>query len=96
MGVTVLGASPDTVKDQAKFKEKENLPFTLLADEDHQLAEAYEVWVEKKMFGKTFMGVDRTTFVIDPAGKIAKIFPKVSPKEHSEQVLAALEALQGS
>jgi len=92
--VVVLGVSPDSVEDQAKFKEKENLPFTLIADEDHQIAETYGVWKEKKMFGKTFMGVERTTFLIDPQGKIAQIFPSVDPKTHSQQVLTALAELQ--
>lgn len=89
-----MGASPDSVERQAKFKAKHDLPFILLADEDHQIAERYGVWKEKKMFGKKFMGNERTTFLIDPQGNIAKIFPKVSPKEHSRQVLDALAMLQ--
>jgi len=90
----VLGASPDTVEDQAKFKAQESLPFTLLADEEHQVAELYGVWQERKMYGKTFMGIVRTTFLIDPAGKIGKIFPNVNPKNHTQQVLDALAELQ--
>lgn len=86
----VLGASPDPVKAVAKFKEKYNLPFTLLADEDHATAERYGVWVEKTNYGKTYMGVERTTFVIGTDGKIASIFRKVKVDGHTEEVLAAL------
>jgi peroxiredoxin Q/BCP len=92
----VLGASPDSVKDQAKFKQKEDLPFILLSDEDHKIAESYGVWKEKTMFGKTFWGNERTTFLIDPEGKIAKVFPNVKPDEHSELVLTALASLQSA
>ncbi len=86
----IVGVSPDQSKAQAKFKAKFDLPFTLLADVDHQAAEAYGVWKEKSMYGKKYMGVDRTTFVIDSEGKIKKIFPKVSVEGHAEEVLAAL------
>ena len=86
----VIGVSPDSVKRQAKFKAKENLPFTLLADEQHEVAEAYGVWVEKSMYGRKYWGVERTTFLIDPEGRIEKIFRKVKPETHSEQVLTAL------
>jgi peroxiredoxin Q/BCP len=89
--VVVLGVSPDTVQDEAKFKAKENLPFPLLADETHEVAEKYGVWVEKSMYGKKFWGVERTTFLIDPNGVIEKIFRKVNPETHSEQILAALK-----
>ena len=89
----ILGASPDTPKAQAKFKEKFALPFTLLADEDHSLAEAYGVWKEKSMYGKKYFGVERTTFVIDPEGKIAKVFSKVKPAGHAEEVQQALAGL---
>jgi peroxiredoxin Q/BCP len=89
----VLGVSPDSVQDQAKFKAKENLPFILLADENHEVAEQYGVWVEKSMYGKKFWGVERTTFLIGPTGAIEKIFHKVKPQTHSEQVLAALTAV---
>lgn len=89
----VLGVSPDPVKAQAKFKTKFDLPFTLLADEEHAVAEKYGVWVEKSMYGKKYMGVERTTFVINKEGKIAKIFPKVKPAGHATEVLAALETL---
>jgi peroxiredoxin Q/BCP len=86
----VLGVSPDPVEQQAKFKEKENLPFTLLSDENHEVAEKYGVWVEKSRYGRTYWGNERTTFLIDPQGRIQKIFRKVKPETHSEQVLSAL------
>jgi peroxiredoxin Q/BCP len=86
----VVGVSPDATKAQAKFKDKFDLPFTLLADVDHQAAEAYGVWKEKSMYGKKYMGVERTTFVIGPDGKIKKIFPKVKVEGHAEEVLAAI------
>ena len=92
LDAVILGASPDSVKRQAQFKEKENLPFTLLADEDHAIAEAYGVWGEKSMYGRKYWGVERSTFLIDADGRIEKIFRKVKPKTHSEQVLAALSA----
>ncbi len=87
----VVGVSPDTSKAQAKFKEKFGLPFTLLADDEHKVAGAYGVWVEKSMYGKKYMGVDRTTFVIDTDGKVKKVFPKVKVEGHTEEVLAALQ-----
>ena len=86
----VLGVSPDPVKAQAKFRTKFDLPFTLLADEEHSVAEKYGVWVEKSMYGKKYMGVERSTFIINKDGKIAKIFPKVKPAGHATEVLAAL------
>lgn len=89
----VLGASPDPVKAVARFREKYKLPFTLLADEDHAVAEKYGVWVEKSMYGRTYMGVERTTFVIDASGKIARIFPKVKVDGHAAEVLSALREL---
>jgi peroxiredoxin Q/BCP len=92
-GAKVLGASPDTVSAQRKFADKYRLDFPLLADEDHEVAELYGVWGEKKMYGKTYMGVQRATFVIDPDGKVAKVFPKVSPKTHDKVVLEALGEL---
>jgi peroxiredoxin Q/BCP len=91
-GAVVLGVSPDGEASHAKFKEKYELPFTLLADTDHEVADAYGVWGEKSMAGKTFMGVDRSTFVIDPEGNVAKVFLKVKPDEHADQVLEALGA----
>lgn len=86
----IIGVSPDATKAQAKFKDKFDLPFTLLADVDHKTAEAYGVWKEKSMYGKKYMGVERTTFVIDPNGKVKKIFPKVKVEGHAEEVLAAV------
>jgi thioredoxin-dependent peroxiredoxin len=92
-GARVLGASPDTVEAQRKFARKHGLDFTLLADLDHEVADLYGVWGEKRMYGKTYMGVRRATFVIDAEGNVAKVFPKVSPKTHDEVVLAALGEL---
>jgi Peroxiredoxin len=92
-GARVLGASPDTVEDVKKFAGKFDLDFTLLADADHAVADAYGTWVEKSMYGKKYMGVQRATFLIDPDGKIAKVFPKVSPKTHDDIVLKALAEL---
>jgi peroxiredoxin Q/BCP len=86
----IVGVSPDPSKAQAKFKEKFDLPFVLLADEDHKTCEDYGVWKEKSMYGKKYMGVERTTFVIDPKGRIKKIFPKVKVEGHAEEVLAAI------
>jgi peroxiredoxin Q/BCP len=86
----IVGVSPDPTKAQAKFKEKFDLPFVLLADVDHKTCEDYGVWKEKSMYGKKYMGVERTTFVIDPQGKIKKIFPKVKVDGHAEEVLAAI------
>ena len=86
----VLGVSPDPVKAVAKFDDKYTLGFTLLADEDHAVCEAYGVWGEKSMYGKKYMGAERTTFVIDPEGKVAEVFRKVKPAEHDDLVLAAL------
>lgn len=86
----IVGVSPDASKAQAKFKDKFNLPFTLLADADHAAAEAYGVWKEKSMYGKKYMGVDRTTFIIDPDGRIKKIFAKVKVDGHAEEVLSSV------
>ncbi len=86
-GYVVLGVSIDDVKSHKKFAEKFNLPFTLVADSDHQLVEAYGVWVEKSMYGKTYMGTARTTFIIDEKGIITDIIEKVKTKEHSKQIL---------
>ncbi len=86
----VVGISPDTPAAQAKFKAKYKLPFTLLADADHVVAEAYGVWKEKSMYGKKYMGVERSTFVIDAGGKIEKIFEKVKPEGHAASVLEEL------
>jgi peroxiredoxin Q/BCP len=87
---TVLGVSPDPVKAVKKFHDKQSLNFTLLADEDHAVAERYGVWVEKSMYGKTYWGAQRATFVIDEDGVVRHVIPKASPKTHDDEVLAAL------
>jgi peroxiredoxin Q/BCP len=105
-GARVIGISPDTVEDVATFAEKHGLEFTLLADADHKVAEAYGTWIEKQRsterasvaapgsnYGKTYWGVQRATFIIDPEGQIARVFPKVSPQTHDEVVLDALGEL---
>mgnify|MGYP003410365507 FL=1 len=89
-GAVVLGVSPDGVKSHGKFKQKYDLPFPLLADEDHAVAEAYGAWGEKSMYGRKYFGILRTTFIIDEAGRVAKVFEKVKPKGHAAEVLAAL------
>jgi peroxiredoxin Q/BCP len=89
-GAVVLGVSPDGEASHAKFRAKHDLPFTLLADPDHAVAEAYGVWVEKSMYGKTYMGVERSTFVIGPDGTIVRALRKVKPAEHAAQVLEVL------
>jgi thioredoxin-dependent peroxiredoxin len=89
-GGVVLGVSPDDAKSHTKFIEKFSLPFPLLSDTDHKIAEAYNVWVEKSMYGKNYMGVERSTFVIGPDGKLTAIYRKVKPAEHTAEVLAAL------
>jgi thioredoxin-dependent peroxiredoxin len=89
-GAVVLGVSPDAVKAISKFDQKFDLGFPLLADADHKVAEAYGVWVEKSMYGRTYMGNERTTFVISPDGTIKDVFRKVKPAEHDELVLGAL------
>ena len=89
----VLGVSPDPVAKVKKFHDKFDMNFTLLADEDKKVVEAYGVWVEKSMYGRKYMGVARATFIIGPDGKIAKVFPKVQPKKHDDLVLQALGEL---
>ena len=91
-GVVILGVSPDSPKSHAKFKEKYNLPFTLLADEEHRVCELYGAWGRKKFMGREYDGVLRTTFLIGPDGTILRVFPDVKPEGHSKEVLAALEA----
>jgi thioredoxin-dependent peroxiredoxin len=88
----ILGVSPDKPAAQAKFKEKYKLPFTLLSDIDHKVAEAYGTWVEKSMYGRTYMGVERSTFLIGKDGKIDKIFRKVKPDGHAEEVCQVLKS----
>ena len=89
-GAVVLGVSPDSVKSHDKFVAKFKLPFTLLADEDKKIVQAYGVWGEKRFMGRKYLGVHRVTFLIGPDGVIRKIWPKVKPGEHAEEVLAAL------
>jgi peroxiredoxin Q/BCP len=91
-GAVVLGVSPDGVGSHVKFKSKYDLPFTLLADPEHELAERYGVWGEKKYMGRSYMGVSRTTFVIGPDGAIVKVMEDVKPATHADDVLAALQA----
>jgi peroxiredoxin Q/BCP len=92
-GARVLGVSPDEAGKVKKFVDKFDLDFTLLADADHAVSETYGTWVEKSMYGKKYWGVQRATFLIDAAGEIAKVFPKVSPKTHDDVVLGALAGL---
>ena len=92
-GARVIGISPDEVGAIDKFAGKYDLGFTLLADADHAVAEKYGAWVEKSMYGRKYMGVARATFIIDPKGKIARVFPKVQPKKHDDLVLKALDEL---
>ncbi|MEO6939688.1 MAG: thioredoxin-dependent thiol peroxidase [Candidatus Kapaibacterium sp.] len=91
-GAVILGVSPDTEKSHQKFKLKNELPFQLLVDEERVLANLYGVWKEKAMYGKTYMGIERTTFVIDEKGIIAYIFPKVKTAGHAQAVLEALRS----
>jgi peroxiredoxin Q/BCP len=93
VGAIILGVSPDDPKSHAKFAEKFALPFPLLSDVDHGIAEAYGVWKEKTNYGKTYMGIERTTFVIDKDGKIAKVYPRVKVDQHSEKVLEFVKGL---
>ena len=86
-GYDILGVSPDSVKMHVKFQEKYNLPFNLLADENHAVSEAYGVWGEKKFMGRAYMGISRTTFIIDEDGRIERVISKVNNENHTEQVL---------
>lgn len=88
--VQVVGVSPDAPKSHRKFAEKYSLPFTLLADVDHVLAEACGVWVEKSMYGRTYMGIERSTFLVDADGVVLRIWRKVKPQGHAEEVLQAI------
>ena len=90
LDAVVLGVSPDPVESHAKFRAKYDLNFPLLADEDHAVSEAYGVWKEKSMYGRTYMGIERSTFVIDGEGVVREAWRKVSPKGHAEKVLEAL------
>jgi len=90
----VLGISPDPVKKQARFADKHDLPFPLLSDEDHAVAQAYGVWKQKTFMGRSFMGIERTTFVIDRSGIVRHVFQKVHIPSHPAQVLDALRTLE--
>ena len=89
-GAVVLGVSPDSESSHRRFREKYRLPFTLLADPEHEVAERYGVWVEKERNGKTYRGIERSTFVVDPEGRVARIMRRVDPQTHADDVLAAL------
>jgi peroxiredoxin Q/BCP len=89
--VIILGVSPDSVESHAKFKKKHSLPFPLLADEQHEVCEQYGVWSLKKFMGREYMGVLRTSFLIDSGGKVKRVFENVKPAGHSAEVLAALK-----
>jgi peroxiredoxin Q/BCP len=93
-GADVWGVSPQGARSKQAFREKFGLPFTLLADEDHRVAEAYGSWVEKKNYGKAYMGVARRTFLVDPEGRVARVWPSVKPEGHAAEVLDALDELQ--
>ncbi|WP_420101552.1 thioredoxin-dependent thiol peroxidase [Bosea sp. (in: a-proteobacteria)] len=92
-GTQIVGVSPDPAKKHDRFKQKHDLALTLLADESQALAEAYGIWVEKSMYGRTYMGIERATFLIDGEGRIARIWRKVKVEGHAEEVLAAAQAL---
>ncbi|QDV24031.1 thioredoxin-dependent thiol peroxidase [Aureliella helgolandensis] len=94
LGVTVFGISPDSVESHAKFRDKYDLNFPLLVDTDHKIAEKYGAWREKNMYGKKSMGIQRSTFLIDAAGKVAKVWKRVSVDGHDAKVLEALQGLQ--
>jgi thioredoxin-dependent peroxiredoxin len=93
-GVTVVGVSTDSVKSHGKFALKHKLPFTLLADEEKKIVEAYGVWGKKKFLGREYMGTNRRSFLIDPKGKIAKVYEIVRPAQHAQEVLADVEELK--
>lgn len=90
----MIGISPDSTKKHRKFKEKYALTYTLLADEEHEVAQKYGVWVEKSMYGKKYWGIARTTFIVSPDGTLAKVFEKVKPEEHATEVAEAVAALK--
>ena len=93
LGAEILGISPDSQKSHDKFINKFQLPYTLVPDEDKKIVQDYGVWIEKSMYGKKYMGVARTTFIVNKDGKIAKIFEKVKPEGHNAEVIAALKTL---
>jgi peroxiredoxin Q/BCP len=89
-GAVIAGISTDSAESHRKFRERHDLPFYLLADEDHKTAEAYGVWAEKKLYGKTYFGIVRSTFIIDEKGVVLKAFPKVKPENHGREILELL------
>jgi peroxiredoxin Q/BCP len=91
-GIEVFGVSPDSVKSHARFRAKYDLPYRLLADDRHQIADAYGVWVEKSMMGKTYMGVERTSFIVGPDGRVEHVLPRVKPADHVDLLMEALAA----
>jgi peroxiredoxin Q/BCP len=91
----LFGISPDSVKSHVRFRDKFSLPFPLLADPEHTVSEAYGVWGPKKFMGREYMGVDRATFIVAPDGKLARVFPKVSPAGHALEIFQALRELKG-
>lgn len=91
----LFGISPDSVKSHQKFRDKFSLPFPLLADPEHTVSEAYGVWGPKKFMGREYMGVDRATFIVGPDGRVARVFPKVTPAGHALEILQALKELKG-
>lgn len=93
-GTAVLGVSPDSLRSHETFRTKHNLPFTLIPDENHSIATSYGVWAEKSMYGRTYMGIVRTTFLIDEKGVVIRIFPKVKVKGHVGEVLQAISAVE--
>jgi len=95
-GAVVIGVSPDPVKEVKRFHDAQGLNFTLLADEDHAVCEAYGVWGEKSMYGRTYLGASRSTFIIGPDGVVAHVIPKASPKTHDDEVLKALADLDAA
>jgi peroxiredoxin Q/BCP len=95
-GAVVLGVSTDSLRSHDKFRQKHSLPFTLLSDPDHHTAEAYGVYGLKKFMGREYMGVERSTFVIDPDGRLARVWPKVKPAGHADEVLAWLRSQRGT
>jgi peroxiredoxin Q/BCP len=94
MDAVVMGVSPDSIQSHRKFKQKHELPYKLLADEDHSLSEAFGIWKEKSMFGHKYMGIDRTTVIIDRSGRVARIFPKVQILGHVKEVEKAVKELR--
>ena len=90
----IYGVSPDDVASHQRFRKKHKMPFNLLADTEHKVAESYGVWQRKAMYGKMFFGVVRTTYIIGPDGKVAKVFEKVKPEAHADEVIAALEEMR--